>query len=251
MPPPFCLNRLSLALGVALALAAAGPPTTAADPDPEPQNPTRDEPARPADRNAKTLAATRANLAKIGQAFHDFHTANNCFPNDITDGKGKPLLNWRVAILPHIGHAKLYKEFKLDEPWDSPHNKKLLKKMPAVFASPRVRLHGKGKTVYQVFTGPNAVFGRPGPIRIASIPDGTSNTILAVESSTAVPWTKPGGIPFDRTKNLPDFGKVYGQKPLVVLFDGSTRLLDLKKISAQTLKNAIDPADGMPFGSDW
>jgi hypothetical protein len=250
MPLPIGLKHLSFALGVALALAA-GAPAAAAGPDPEPPNYTREEPVRPAARQAQALAASKANLGKIGQAFHDFHGANNCFPADITDGKGKALLSWRVAILPHIGHGKLYREFKLNEPWDSPHNRKLLKKMPAVLASPRVRVNGKGKTVYQVFTGPNAPFGRAVPPRIANITDGTSNTILAVESSTAVPWTKPGGIPFDRTKKPPDFGKAYGQKPLVVLFDGSTRVLDLKKIAAETLKNAIDPSDGNILGPDW
>ena len=31
---------------------------------------------------------------------------------------------------------QIYKQLKLDEPWDSDHNKKLVAKMPAVFASP-------------------------------------------------------------------------------------------------------------------
>jgi hypothetical protein len=251
MSGPSWLKLLPLALGATLALATGGRPAAARDADPEPPNETREEAVRPADGKARGLAASKANLRTIGIAVHAFHDANNRFPTDITDGKGRPLLSWRVALLPHMGLGKLYEQLKLDEPWDSKHNRKLLAKIPAVFASPRVRLAGKGKTVYQVFTGPNAVFGAPNLPRIASITDGLSNTILAVESSTAVPWTKPGGIPFDRTKKPPDFGKAYGQKPLAVLFDGSTRELDLKKISAVTLKNAIDPRDGNPLGSDW
>ena len=35
------------------------------------------------------------------------------------------------------------------------------------------------------------------------------------------------------------------------MFDGSTRVLDLNKIKAETLKNAIDPADGNVLGNDW
>jgi hypothetical protein len=251
MSGPSWLKLLSLALGATLALAAGERPATAADVGPEPPNETREEAARPADGRGKALAASKAKLQKIGAAVHAFSDTHNRLPDDIRDGKGKPLLSWRVALLPHIGHGKLYRQFKLDQPWDSPHNRRLLARMPAVFASPRVRLAGKGKTVYQVFTGPNAVFGRGNPLKLAGIPDGTSNTILAVESSVAVPWTRPGGIPFDRTRKLPDFGKAYGQKPLAVLFDGSTRELDLKKIRAETLKNAIDPADGNVLGSDW
>ena len=48
----------------------------------------------------------------------------------IADSTGKPGLSWRVAILPYLEQDTLYKQFKLDEPWDSPHNKKLIRQMP-------------------------------------------------------------------------------------------------------------------------
>lgn len=74
---------------------------------------------------------------------------------------------------------------------------------------------------------------------------------MAVEASTAVPWTKPADVPFDTKKELPNFGKAFGRKPLAALMDGSVRLLDLSKLSAETLKNAIRPDDGNVLGSDW
>ena len=49
------------------------------------------------------------------------------------DKDGKPLLSWRVLILPYVEQEDLYKQFHLDEPWDSEHNKKLIEKMPAVY----------------------------------------------------------------------------------------------------------------------
>ena len=196
--------------------------------------------------------ASRKNLNQIALAFHVYHEAQNHLPVDIVDKDGKALLSWRVAILPHLPDGeKLFKEFKLDESWDSRHNRKLLEKMPDIYRSPRVKLNGKGNTVYQVFTGPNAVFGRTNPLRLTNIPDGTSNTIMAIESGTATPWTKPGGIPFDRKKGMPDFSKAYGNKPLAVLCDGSSTLLDLDIIKTDTFKNAIDPAEGIPLGQDW
>jgi hypothetical protein len=110
----------------------------------------------------------------------------------------------------------------------------------------------KGYTVYQVFSGPGALYqGGKTRFKINTIPDGTSNTILFVESSNAVPWTKPADIPYDVNKPIPDFGKAYGSKPLAAICDGSVRVLDLKKISAMTLRHAIDPADGFPLGADW
>ena len=52
---------------------------------------------------------------------------------------GKALLSWRVALLPFLEENELYKQFHLDEAWDSDHNKKLLAKMPRVFAPPGFR----------------------------------------------------------------------------------------------------------------
>src|SRR5271155_415299 len=83
------------------------------------------------------------------------------------DGK-TPLLSWRVAILPYIEHEALYQQFKLDEPWDSPHNKKLLDKMPKLYA-PTVNLKGVGDnmTFCQVVIGLNTMFNGPKGITFA------------------------------------------------------------------------------------
>jgi len=263
MHAPRFLIHLSVALAASLVLAAA---VFAEDEvDPEPQGGTRDEAAVPSvdlDKSKKDNKLARQadldqkgsqrNLTKIAAAVHKYADAKGFLPDDSWSKANKPLLSWRVAILPYVGQKALYEKFKLDEPWDSAHNRKLVTKMPDVFRSPRVKLRGKGHTVYQVFRGTDAVFGRGQPLLFpASIPDGTSNTIMAVESSTAVPWTKPGDIPFNRNNALPAFGKAYGQRPLAALFDGSVRVLDLNVIKPDTLKNAIDPSDGMVLRNDW
>src|SRR5688572_12414952 len=64
------------------------------------------------------LKASRQNLKHIALAFHNYHDFNNglCLPANICDKNGKPLLSWRVAILPFLDEEdKLYQEFKLDE----------------------------------------------------------------------------------------------------------------------------------------
>jgi hypothetical protein len=204
--------------------------------------------ARQAEQNED---ASKGNLQEIGMAVHKYSDDTGFLPDDVTDKKGKPLLSWRVLILPQLSKRPLYQEFRLDEPWDSKHNKALLEKMPDVFRSPRVKLKAKSNTVYQAFHGPDAVFGRGRALKMTNITDGTSNTIMVVESSTGVPWTKPGGLPFDRKKELPAFGKAYDKRPLAVLMDGDVRVLDLNKIKPETLKNAIDPGDGNVLGADW
>ena len=41
-----------------------------------------------------------------------------------------------MAILPFLEQQALYSKFKLDEPWDSPHNKALISEMPPTYLCP-------------------------------------------------------------------------------------------------------------------
>ncbi len=86
--------------------------------------------------NLARQSGVETNLAEIGKAMHQYLKVHERFPAAAIFSKdGKPLLSWRVALLPYLGHEELYKQFKLDEPWDSEHNKKLLDKMPRVYSS--------------------------------------------------------------------------------------------------------------------
>src|SRR5262249_61834200 len=68
-------------------------------------------------------------------------------------------LSWRVALLPYLGEEKLYAQFRLDEPWDSPNNLPLLKRMPKVYELPGGPSDvPAGYTFYQVVVGPGAIF---------------------------------------------------------------------------------------------
>ena len=61
------------------------------------------------------------NLKQIALAMHNYVSANNKFPRSASLSEtGKPLLSWRVAILPYLEQQDLYNKFNLDEPWDSP-----------------------------------------------------------------------------------------------------------------------------------
>ena len=155
-------------------------------------------PAVQAAREAARRAQCVNNLKLITLAMHNYESANGAFPSAaITDKQGKALLSWRVAILPYIEQGPLYKKFKLDEPWDSPHNKALLENLPEAYRCPSRGMVEPFATTYQVFAGNGALFERGKGVRIAEITDGTSNTILVVEADQAVPWTKPDDLSFD------------------------------------------------------
>ena len=96
-----------------------------------------------------------------------------------------------MAILPYIEQQNLYNQFKQDEPWDGPNNKKLIEQMPKIFAP--VEKPGKaGYTHLQMVVGPGGV--QAGAMFPASFPDGTSNTIMVIEAADPVIWTKPEDV---------------------------------------------------------
>lgn len=134
---------------------------------------------------------------QITLAMLNYESAKKRLPPAAISGKdGRPLLSWRVAILPYLGEKALYDQFHLDEPWDSAHNRALVAKMPGVFADPdpKVRnIAGAGTTTYQVPVAPETIFFNNEGATIREITDGTSKTVALVEVEPlhAVPWTKP------------------------------------------------------------
>jgi uncharacterized protein (TIGR03067 family) len=193
--------------------------------------------------------ASANNLKQIALAMHNYHDTYKRLPaNAIYSKDGKALLSWRVAILPFIEENALYQEFKLDEPWDSEHNKKLLAKMPKIYA-PVAGNAPADSTFYQVFTGPDTIFAGMKGSSFARITDGASNTILAAEAGTAVPWTKPDDMPFDAKKDLPKLGGLFRAGFHVAMADGSVRFIR-RDFDPQTLRLAIMPNDGQVVDLD-
>lgn len=143
-------------------------------------------------RGAVARAAGQAEMKQIGVALQTYMTENNGLPPAaITDASGKRLLSWRVAILPYLEQDNLHKQFRLNEPWDSPHNRPLLGKMPKQFGG-----DPNGMTAVRAFAGPGMAFEWNRKVTLAEIADGTSNTALIADASSGVEWTKPDELDF-------------------------------------------------------
>jgi hypothetical protein len=103
---------------------------------------------------AEQIQQSKNNLQQINSAIRKYLGENKKLPAVVYNKEGKPLHSWRVLLLPYLGENQLYKEFKLNEPWDSPHNKPLLQKIPKVYVPPRPGMTAEPfSTFYQVFDG--------------------------------------------------------------------------------------------------
>jgi hypothetical protein len=205
-------------------------------------------------RGAANRAKSQNNLKQIGLAHHNYaSTYQDRLPATIVGQDNQPLLSLRVNLLPFIEEDQRYRQFKKEEAWDSPANRLLLDPRPKAYADPDLE-PGSNMTSYRSFVGPGTLYSEPGyqtRYTIANIPDGTSNTILVVEAADTVPWSKPEELTVSTQGRLVDkLGKPKNNYFLVGMADGSVRAVQ-KTISEQTLRNAIDPRDGMPLGIDW
>jgi hypothetical protein len=195
------------------------------------------------------------NLKQIGLAMHNFHSVHGTFPAAYSTSKDrKPLLSWRVHILPYLEQKALFDEFHLDEPWDSPHNKALIPRMPATYACPSGSrtLAREGKTSYLAPRGPATIFPGAQAVKLQDITDGASNTILVVDAGDALAttWTKP-----DDWEVAPDFKTqgLFGHHPRGTSFgfaDGSVRFLKetisrklLQSLTSRNANEVISPDD--------
>ncbi|WP_337176553.1 DUF1559 domain-containing protein [Paludisphaera sp.] len=190
----------------------------------------------------------RRNLMHIALAMHNYHSQHNSFPPAYsTDADGKPLLSWRVLILPFLDAEDLYKEFRPDEPWDSPHNKALIPRMPKYYACPST-LGGTlapGTTTYKRPVGAAIGVDPARGLPLHQVTDGTSATIMVLETPAdqAVEWTRPGDL---------EVGEQVDPKSLLgrhvgganaVMFDGAAHFLpDTRKPT--TLRRMLTPSAG-------
>jgi biopolymer transport protein ExbD len=203
-----------------------------------------------ADLRRDAQQARRKNqLRQVGIALHNFHDTYGSFPPAKSgkgyEDEGRPLLSWRVHLLPFLDQRALYERFHLDEPWDSAHNKTLLAEMPPLFKT----TDDPTTTTFLAVVGEGTAYeGREG-LTFKDIRDGTSSTAYVVDAGRerAVPWTKPEDLPFDvedpvRALGPSDFGNEF----LVVTADGAVKAISYD-IAPESLRALFTRAAGDHF----
>jgi hypothetical protein len=184
-------------------------------------------------------ARTVNNLKFIALALHNLTAINGGrLPTAAIRRSGQALLSWRVGILPYLEQFALYERFRLDEPWDSPHNASLLKEMPRVYAPVAHKDATSYATYYQAFVGPDALFGREDGARIADFIYVDRPTLMVVEAAYPVPWTKPEDVPYDKGGPLPRLGGQFDDGIYAAFADGSVRFIG-RGIAAERIRASV------------
>ncbi len=140
-------------------------------------------------------------LHEIASALSAYQEARKRYPPPyIADAEGRPLVSWRVVLLPYLGEHTLYEKWKQhrDEPWDGQHNRKNSQQEIGVFHCPS----DKGPNTdasYVAVVGPGTIWP-DGSKRVTndSIRDGTDNTLLIVEvKNSGINWMEPRDLDFE------------------------------------------------------
>ena len=187
--------------------------------------------------NAARRVTSMNNMKMIGLAMHLYAADHKSFPPAYSTGKdGKPLLSWRVLILPYMEYSSLYNCFHLDEPWDSDHNKQFADTSITEFQTPEKKpskAFRKGKANYLVVRGKQTMFPGSKPVAPYETSEAGANTIITVEVSDehAVIWTKPDDFEYVAGNPMKGLGGVWENGFLAGFANGYIRLVP----------NSVDP----------
>ncbi len=213
-------------------------------------------PAAQAAREASRRMQCSNHIKHLVLAMHNYHDTMQTLPPLYTvDKDGKPLHSWRVHLLPFLEQQALYSEIKLDEPWDSEHNKQFHDVVIPFFQCPSNPNAKPGANCcYSAIAGQGLVANkkpnpRGGEHTMAWIMDGTSNTIAIVEVKQPFCWMDPTADvtleELEKGINTPG-GRAGSQHPggmNVGCFDGFVRFIT-NNIDTKILRALATPAGG-------
>ena len=200
-------------------------------------------------RSSAANLSNMNNLKQIGLGIMNYLVTNEKYP--VGEGEriqfkdGKPLLSWRVHILPFLDQEELYNQFHLDEPWDSEHNMTLLEKMPFPYVDHAQELP-PGITNFLAPVSERSILGATTELTQNHIADGTSSTVLVLMASAdkGVPWTSPADLQIDPADPIGSLGEL-GDSVVVLFADGSVKPIQLP-IEPQQLLNLFNRDDRIP-----
>jgi len=140
-------------------------------------------------REAAGRMQSSNNLKQIGLALHGYHDANNQFPAGVDANHFSAF----AYLLPYIEQSNIFKKLDFKKDSDDKANADIRTAFIKTFISPRDANNRPdekaGPTSYFLIAGSKSpledndgIFYKESSVKIAGIPDGTSQTIFCVES---------------------------------------------------------------------
>ncbi len=142
-------------------------------------------------RNAINDSADQSVMNRTIVALLHYYDDHGHFPPAYTvDENGKRLHSWRVLLLPYLMEDAIYRQIRLDEPWNSAHNTVISRIVPDEYQFSSGRTGG-----ILAFTGQKTAF----PGSSVSKADGSREHILffALAKGMEFNWMEPIDISID------------------------------------------------------
>jgi uncharacterized protein DUF1559 len=212
-------------------------------------------PALSESRHAARRSVCQGHLKQIVVALHSYHDEYGTFPPAVVrDASGRPMHSWRVLLLPYLEEGDLYKQYRFDEPWDGPNNKKLHDiTVPSYVCPERSGRESNpiADTNYTVVIGRRTAFPEDRCVALSDMIDDHGHTILVVEvANSGIRWLEPRDLhvtQMARQINAPRGQGISSPHPTgganVVMVDGTLRFLDAR-LTPDQLEGLLTIAGG-------
>jgi hypothetical protein len=197
-------------------------------------------------RTAAPATQSINNMKNIGLAAHGFHDANKGLPAGGTfDTQGRGLHGWQTLILPYIDQAALHAKIDLQQRWNSPRNRELMKQRLSFYQHPIVDQRESNGYALSHYAGNSHVLGIQ-PLKLADITDGSSNTVLLGEVAALYkPWGMPMNCrnPMTGLNVAEGFANPQGRAVMLTFTDATVRAVR-PTISPEILRAISTPRGG-------
>jgi hypothetical protein len=172
-------------------------------------------------------------------AVANYHETYKCYPPPfIADANGKPMHSWRVLLLPYLERNDIYKQYRFDEPWDGPNNRKLADQIPTQYVLHGCAKAGNVTTNYLRVVGDETASPADRVLTQQDIKDGRSNTLFIVENvDSGIHWMEPRDLDFDSMSfTISERGGISSwlEPPAALCLDGT-----VKSIPPQTPADVV------------
>jgi len=209
------------------------------------------------------------NLKQVALAAYLYKDTHGSLPPPIqSKGDGKPGLSWRVTLLPFMEQEPLFKQFDLQQPWDSSFNRPLADALRWSLYRCNAEMNQRHMdTSYVAITGDDTCWPGDSAVNLGEIPDGAANTILFAEThDSGILWPEPRDLAYDqldwRIHGTPGNSISSSHGPVIEYFDGSRKLKQRTKahvaladgsvrrlspdVDPEVLKQMANRRDGLP-----